>query len=269
MIMKIAMPPAERRVRGIAGLRNFRDIGGLPARDGRTMRTGVLFRSDEPYKFSPEDVLKLKALNLKWICDLRAPSERKSRIIELGETSAEMRIVNVPFYFEERDLSRSKSFWMLIKSAHSIDLDQMMRDFYRRIAFESTEQVRRIFTMLAEEHGLPVLIHCTGGKDRTGLISAFIQLLAGVSRTDVVEDYLLSNLLNEQKIEQSVKALRVMSFFRLSRERLMPLLEARREYLEGILDEIFQRHASIEDYLTQACGVHPSALSRLKASLVN
>lgn len=268
-MMETILAPAERRVKGISGLRNFRDIGGLPTQDGRRMKTGVLFRSDEPHRFTPEDILKVQALNLKWICDLRAPSERKSRIIELGGTSAEMNIVNVPFYFEERDLSRSKSFWMLIKSAHSIDLDQMMRDFYRRIAFESTEQIQRIFTMLAEENGLPALIHCTGGKDRTGMISAFIQLLAGVSRKDVVDDYLLSNLLNEQKIEQSVKALRVMSFFRLSRERLMPLLEARREYLEGILDEIFQRHSSIEDYLVQACGVQTSALSRLKASLLD
>jgi len=63
----------------LEGTSNFREIGGLKINDGKMLRPGILFRSDELFQLTDNDLSKLEALNLKVICDLRTPYERKSK----------------------------------------------------------------------------------------------------------------------------------------------------------------------------------------------
>jgi len=261
------MEDESRGIRKFESLVNFRDIGGLTTADGRRMRTGFLFRSDEPSKLNVRDIDRFKRLSLKLICDLRTPNERRSRIARFVDARS-TEIVNVPFYQNDEDYTRFEIYKQLMKTVRTVDFYQMMLDFYRKVVFHSTGQVRTIMTLLADKGDAPALIHCASGKDRTGMIAALIQLLAGVPRHAVVQDYLLSNALNKDKTEQAVKWLRTFTLFRLSRQRIMPLLEVRREFLEEALDELFRRHESVENYFIQACGVEETKLERFKASLV-
>jgi protein-tyrosine phosphatase len=114
----------------------------------------------------------------------------------------------------------------------------------------------------------PVLIHCTAGKDRTGVIAALIQLLVGVTSQVVMEDYLLSNLLAAARMKSLLRFLRWVSLFQVTPERLQPVLEVRPEFLETILGEIQTTYAGVEGYLTQACGVNIGCLNQLKGLLL-
>lgn len=256
----------NRGIRYFEKLGNFRDIGGLATQDGRMMRTGVLFRSDEPSILKLKDWDKFSELKFKLICDLRTPNERKSKIIRISDSRV-TRIINVPIYQNDHDYTGFEFFKLMMTSARTIDFYPMMKQFYRRIVFESTDQIRTIFTMISEEAEGPVLIHCTGGKDRTGIVAAFIQLLVGIPRQEVVSDYLLSNTLNEYRMAQLTRLLRFMSLFRLSKERLKPLLDVRREYLEEVLDELYRQYGTIDAYLADACGIQEQTIKRFKDNL--
>lgn len=259
---------AERRQVGHIGrLMNFRDIGGLRTKDGRRMKSGIIYRSDEPSHLSALEIEQLLQLHIKLICDLRTSIERKSKVMRLQDHQR-VQIVNIPFSQNEQDYTHYEFFKMIMKEARRLDFDQVMRDFYYRIAFESTAQIREVMTLLADDANRPALIHCTGGKDRTGVLAAFIQLLAGVPRDEVVQDYLRSNLLIEARMKRAAHFMRMMSLFQLSKEQLQPMMEVRAYYLEQILDEIMDRYQSIEKYLLEGCGVSDISIKHLKGELV-
>lgn len=262
----MAAVSVNRGIRKMDSLINFRDIGGLPIADGRVMRTGIMYRSNEPHKLKLKDLDKFNGLNLKLICDLRTPNERKARLPRFVESSTTT--VNVPFYQNDEDYTRFQIFKQMLGTIRTIDFHQFMRVFYRRVLFESTDQMRTVITLLAEQEGAPTLIHCASGKDRTGIIVALVQLLAGVPRDEVVADYLLSNPLNESETERAIKYIRLVTCFRISRARLLPLLEVRSEYLEEVLDELLSSYGTVEEYLVQACGVEERTIEALRGSLV-
>jgi protein-tyrosine phosphatase len=137
-----------------------------------------------------------------------------------------------------------------------------MKDYYRRIAFDHATQIGEILTLISDKKNLPALIHCTGGKDRTGFVFAIIQLLIGMPRKTVLEDYLLSNHFSKPQIARLIRYIRRMSLFQVSPDRIRPVLEARCEYLENVLDDILNTYGTIEVYLRKACGVtHQSILT--------
>lgn len=261
---------ADRRmaVKPFEKITNFRDIGGLPTEDGRVMKRGILFRSGEPSRLIAEDLEKLHALNLKLICDLRTPNECKSRIMPTHQNRT-IRVVNIPISQHEEDYTRFEFFMLMMKSAKTIDFEKMMKDFYRRIAFESMPQIRDVITLLGEEKNVPALIHCAGGKDRTGVMVALIQLLAGVARDTVMADYMLSNSLTEARMKRAAAFLRYTSLFRLTHDRLKPLLEVRPDYLEDVLDELLSQYGSVEAYLIEGCGISEHSLHKVKELLLH
>lgn len=141
------------------------------------MKTGVLFRSDELSRLSFSDQKTLRRLNLKLICDLRTPNERV-RTLDRIPKKFEMRLVNIPIYPHRKDLSRLKFVHFLNSKSDGYDFKNLIKEYYRSFAFEHTEKINQIVTLLSDENNLPALIHCSVGKDRTGFISSLIQLLA-------------------------------------------------------------------------------------------
>lgn len=242
---------------------NFRDIGGLRTEEGRTMKTGLLFRSDELSRLSFRDQKTLRHLNLKTICDLRTPAERKRKPDRIPGSYG-IRTINIPIYPHREDFTRQKFVHYLNSRSDDRDFENLIKEYYRRFAFEHTTPLNEIITLLSERNNLPALIHCSAGKDRTGLISALVQLLAMVPRSEVLNDYLLSNTFIEKRTKATIRFLRFMSLFRITAAQLKPMLEVRRHYLEEILDEISLRFRTVEEYLINGCGVKPAAIADLR-----
>lgn len=227
------------------------------------MKTGVLYRSDELSQLSFQDQKILRQLNLKLICDLRTPNERKRKLDRIPEKNG-TRIISIPVYPHREDFSRQKFIHYLNSKSDDHDFEKMIKEYYHRFAFEQTNQLNQLINLLADENNLPALIHCSVGKDRTGVISALIQLLANVPRSMVLEDYLLSNNFIEKRTKAMIRFLRVVSLFRLSSEKLKPMLEVRAEYLNEILDELFKTYGTVEEYFIKACGLDRSSVLRLR-----
>ncbi|MBM7660977.1 protein-tyrosine phosphatase [Bacillus mesophilus] len=242
---------------------NFRDIGGLKTKDGRWIKKGILFRSDDLSRLSPRDFVQLDQLNLQFICDLRTHNERKSKPDRLPQNYAK-KIVHVPFHDPSQDYSRLQFMKLLIKDSKSLDFHKLIKDFYSNMATQRTGEIKEVFTQLSLSNNSPALIHCTGGKDRTGFIVALLQLLVGVEYESVIEHYLHSNDLIGPRMRRVERFVQLMSLFRVTPEQIKPLLIVEREYLDEVFHHLFTQYGTIENYLITACGVEKKTLSQLK-----
>ncbi len=246
---------------------NFRDIGGLPTRFGASMPSGLFYRSDSLHRLTLEDNEKLQRLGIRLIVDLRTPNERKRRVFRIPRESG-IRVESIPIYpISEDPTSFRRMVWFLSGRFRNFDFEQFMFEFYDRIAFEHSQQIRRVIELLASQHNRPAIIHCTGGKDRTGWISALLQALAGVPRKRILEDYLLTNRNISSVVEQSGKAIRRYVPFGIRLHSIEPVMEARREYLLRTLDRVSGRYGTMERYLTQGCGIPHGTVDNLKSVL--
>lgn len=162
----------------IDGTHNFRDVGGYPAEGGRT-RSGQLFRSDALSRITASGVADLTALRIGVVVDLRSDLERSQ------DSSADVLPgavhVSLPIHGGSR---RS------MLDSDGITLEGLYRDVLEDCAWTLTAAV----SVIGEAGRTPVLVHCTAGKDRTGLVVALALEAAGVDRTAVVADYTQSAL---------------------------------------------------------------------------
>lgn len=165
----------------LGSILNARDVGGLIAGDGRVLATGRLLRSGSVSAVTQEDADYLIAtIGLKTVIDLRQPAESGGRGHALAPHG--VRVVELPLwaYSGARDNA--------LPELTNPDLATVYVTYLER----SAPMVVEILELLADPDNLAALIHCTAGKDRTGVTVAVILDLLGVSRDQIVADYALS-----------------------------------------------------------------------------
>ncbi|WP_073945996.1 tyrosine-protein phosphatase, partial [Streptomyces kebangsaanensis] len=242
----------------LAGVRNFRDVGGLPTVDGRRVRQGVLFRSGHLAHATDEDAAFLGALGLHTIFDFRNAAD-----VTLEGPDVELpgvRHVSLPL----SDPADGAEFWRMVRDG---DLDQLrgiladgkgahrMIASYRMIIKERTGEHSRVLHALADD-SVPVLMHCAAGKDRAGLSIAVTLLALGVERDAIVEDYLESNAKHRRyKVRRSGTS--PSAYSPEVMELLSPLFDARAEYLAAALETIEETWGGVDPYLERGLRLAP------------
>lgn len=254
----------------LAGVRNFRDVGGLPTVDGRRVRQGVLFRSGHLAHATEEDAAFLGSLGLHTIFDFRNAADKRldGPDIELPG----VRNVNLPL----SDPAGGAEFWRLV---HYGDLDQLrgiladgkgvhrMITSYRRIIKERTGEHSRVLHALAED-SVPTLMHCAAGKDRAGLSVAVTLLALGVELDAIVEDYLKSSAPHRRyRVRRGSTA--PSAYSPEVMELLDPLFDARVEYLMAALETIEETWGGVDPYLERGLRLAPETRERLRERLLD
>ena len=172
------------------GCFNFRDIGGYLNQDGKRVKKGLYFRAGRQDRMSDKDLAKLSELKISTQIDLRKPDEAlqqgKGPLKAMGAI-----YINIP----------------IIPEGGSDQLSKLVGDtgisgkrYLGYLGFGPSSWLR-IFEILAKKDNLPVVLHCTAGKDRTGVSTAFLLSILGVSRDLIEEDYLLTNLDTERQVD--------------------------------------------------------------------
>ncbi|RLL69746.1 tyrosine-protein phosphatase [Streptomyces sp. Z26] len=259
--------PAEH---ALTGVRNFRDVGGLPTNDGRRIRHGVLYRSGHLAHATPEDVAYLSGLGLHTVFDFRNSADQA-----LEGPDAELpgtRNVNIPL----TDPAEGADFWRMVRKGDLAQLRTALSDgqaadrmttSYRTMVLTRTTEHSRVLHALAED-SVPALLHCAAGKDRAGLSVAVTLLAAGVGREAVEADYLESNSPHRRyKVHRAEGAEGGLSPEVL--ELLAPLFDARPGYLAAAFGAIDERWGGVEAYLTEGLGLTPETRERLRDRLVD
>ncbi|MFF4018517.1 tyrosine-protein phosphatase [Streptomyces sp. NPDC001843] len=254
----------------LTGVRNFRDVGGMPTVDGRRVRHGVLFRSGHLAHATEQDAAFLASLGLHTIFDFRNAADKKLEGPDVELPG--VRNVNLPL----SDPADGAEFWKLVRDG---DLDQLrailadgkaenrMIVSYRKIVRERTAEHSKVLRALAED-SVPALMHCAAGKDRAGISVAVTLLAVGVERDAIVADYLESNAKHRRyKVRRggspdSAYTPEVM-------ELLSPLFDARAEYLSAAFTSLEETWGGVDTYLEQGLGVTPEVRERLRERLLD
>jgi protein-tyrosine phosphatase len=177
--------------------------------------------------------------------------------------------VNIPLHDDTRfTLTKSKLIRFLFHKNGDTEYVTFCRAYYQHIAFEQTHRIRQALNLLAIETNLPAVIYCNAGKDRTGLLAALIQLIAGVPFETVREDYLLTNLYYQQRLAKFTRYARILTLRQLSSQRITLVLSAHPQFLEEVHTNIIRDYGSIESYLIDGCHIDFHTLAHLKNRLL-
>jgi protein-tyrosine phosphatase len=170
----------------LAGASNFRDLGGYPGRDGRSVRWRQIFRSNHLGYVTGPDIEILRGLGLRSAFDFRGTEERVAALCGIEEIA----VHSLPIEPTVVAMLRARAATgVALSPADAIDV---MRTSYRNYVRDSTPSFRALFSHLLEDRA-PLVIHCTAGKDRTGFACALILHALGVPDDVIAEDYLLTN----------------------------------------------------------------------------
>ena len=232
----------------VPGSVNFRDTGGLPAGRGRT-RSGVLFRSGNLAQLHDDGVAAIERLGIRTIVDLRADDEvahAPSRVESLPVATA-----HVPLF-----LGSVTSFFTQ---------DMSLSDMYRSLAEESGAQIVSAIRAILDDP--PALVHCTVGKDRTGVTVAVALAAAGVDRDAVIADYARTEgLLPEWRNRDLVARLKQWHPEAVHLEELATRSPA--PVMRAFLDDLDTRYGSPAGFLV-AHGFTEDEVRRLREVLVD
>lgn len=216
---------------------NFRDLGGFPAAGGRTTRRGLVFRADDLSAVDDEELARLEELNLRCIVDFRSRQETLCAPDIVPSTVRRAAAIPV-------DAGK------LIGNAYGGTLNRrkstgIMISVYRQLARDFAQSYRQFFEILADPENVPLLFHCTAGKDRTGVAAALFLSALGVERKLIVEDYLRSAECLRKKYVKGVDY----------DEAMEPLYTVYPEFIAAAFEVADAAPGGTDGYLRDALGV--------------
>jgi len=260
------------RVIDLQGTSNTRDIGGYATRDGHVLRWRQILRSDRLSKLTPEDFRKLEDIGVKTVIDLRTDREQQQEpTIWLGEHPP--RILHFPigdardeWFSAQRRLLRGNRFTEEQALRHMVS-------GYQSFVEAGEESLRQTMEVVLDPANWPILIHCSAGKDRSGIAVSLILEALGVGREAIMQDYLLTNevshtrqkaalLARERTNSRSVRRARTGP----SAEAWFPIVGVEPEMLNAFYADIDEHFGSVDAYLDEL-GVDQAARSTLAAAL--
>jgi protein-tyrosine phosphatase len=244
------MNEQARRV-AFDGAANFRDIGGYPAGPGRRVRWNRIFRSDNLSGLTEADLEWFASLGIQTIIDFRVPFERDRQPNRLPDGSAiavrELGFVPLGGIEMLRGIAAG--------TLGADDVKRMVVAQYRSFVTDCDDYYREALKDVLDETRLPLLIHCTSGKDRTGFAIAILLAAVGTPRETIVRDFVLTN---EYRRDLSL----------LFTNSTLPgvadmLTSAQSEYIEAAFEQIDETYGNVETYLEKALGIDAAARQRL------
>ncbi|KAB1644631.1 tyrosine-protein phosphatase [Pseudoclavibacter sp. CFCC 14310] len=244
-------PPGDvdRGIR-LPGLVNLRDIGGLPLANGGQTRPQRLYRSAAPGALDPAATQWFETSGIDTIVDLRTTYERTNLPTTLG-VRRPIQTIHLPLL--EGSLQASLSGLPTLP------------DLYRGMLDDDAAVFAAVARDIAEDRGA-VLVHCTAGKDRTGVTVALLLLAVGVPQDAVVADYAETTANLAGRWLQGTLA-KVEAAGAVVTDALRTLIaEAPPEALEAAIDHLDTRYGSAVEYLLRN-GLSDAEVAALQSSL--
>ncbi len=248
------------------GIHNLRDYGGYGVPGAGRVKTGLLLRSGQHMEATDADLATLARLDIRTIIDLRGASERTSfpcrrhpqfdaHIIAYdGETTNSPpheggggKVEMTP------DMARERMIAVYTRMPNN----PAMLDMFTRY-----------FAALATRDGAS-LVHCFAGKDRTGVAASLLLHVLGVSRDDVVAEFLRTNdAITTHVLErQSLPRVQV-HYGEIAPEAKRNLMGVLPEYIDTYFAEAQRIAGSLDTYLAEALGVDEARKEQLRARFI-
>jgi protein-tyrosine phosphatase len=251
----------------LEGAPNFRDLGGLTTLDRRTVRPRLLFRSEGPAHFNANDVATLHSLGIRTVCDLRSDGERTEHPNHWCDDSA---LLPIDIAIDVRVVGNEA--WDVMRADPTAAGGRAAMAYnYRAMGRCMEGAFRRLIDHLLQPHKVPVLIHCTGGKDRTGVMIALLLHALGVRPDQIDADYRLSS--QHTGGPRFAAGLRKM-FDDLGiadppPELLASIIGVEAAYLKVAMDEILHGTGTLHRFFEERIGLDESRRAALQDILLH
>lgn len=250
-------------------LNNTRDLSGIPTQDGKTVKSGVLYRSGRLYKLPKSTVSALDALNIKSVIDLRMHIEREEKPDTLPTKATYypcplvcVATPGITFSGKVRKLMKQEGD-KLIEMYKTPD--NYMAEMYKHMLIDepSVDALKSVFRILIDSDE-PVLYHCSSGKDRVGVTTMLLLSLLGVDKKNIIEDYMASKTFCRRHffvyklgIFIGPMSLKFKRFLRL-------LMRTKEEYITNLMDYIEQAYGSVQNFAQAKLGLTGEDIQKLK-----
>ena len=214
---------------------NLRDIGGYVTKDNRVTKFNRIMRSSLIKNLEPEEFEYLKRNNLCLNIDIRNKNDLNVRVNYLQD---KVKFINIPFNDEIPALEKD------IPAGY--------------MALVEDRNIKLIFDAIRENKGL-IIINCSMGKDRTGVIMMLIELLCGVTNKDIISDYMLSyNYVKDD-----------VNLFHLNHPEYPAWVGASKSwYMEETIKLFFDKYHDVNSYLIDYLGLKEEELNEIRESLL-
>lgn len=249
----------------LEGARNMRDLGGIAAGDGRTVAPGLLFRSAELSGLTADDRrLLFDELGIACVIDLRCGWERDATppIAVAGVEHA-----HIPFYDLEKvgiEYTEPGAGTKVVGRDVACDPPRFYRSLVNPLTVgQMRRAVERIFAHA--EAGRAVLWHCSGGKDRAGVLAALVLAVLGVAPEHILDDYLLTNISRDEEHDRLLA--RFLKLADGDEERARELVASHRalpENLDAFYQAVDERCGSMEAFIRNQLRISDARRAQLR-----
>ena len=245
---------------GIEKKRNLRDLGGYKTRNGKHVKKGYFFRSSRLMDFDQAELKILNSLNIKKIYDLRSKEEVKDspdptlKGAEYIHSSAAARADGTEVNFSPAAL--------IAENVYSKESnDEFTHKVYGNLPFSYA--YKRMFEDIVAGN-VPILFHCSAGKDRTGIAAILILLALGVDEETAMYDYMLTNEYRKEYIERFKKDFPLTKIDGELAGMLLAYEGVTYTNADYSLKRIKEKYENYEEYFEKEYNLDKDALQRLR-----
>lgn len=253
---------------------NLRDLGGLATTDGRTVRTGRLFRSGHLCDLEVPGRSMIGSLGLRTIVDLRRPTEVASRP---HPNLPGCEVLGISVSDDDNEFAVVANA-MIDPTAEPLGPGHVT-SYFRNLVAHRLDRYRPVFQVATDPDRLPLLFNCTAGKDRTGVVAAILLRILGVDDDTNMADYLLSNEVRRTWIESAEIDYRRRIAEQLGTSpnevpenrmvSLWALLYCRQEYLEAVFETAVDLWGTWTSFVAEGLGLTDDRVAAFQTALLH
>lgn len=260
------------------GIKNLRDLGGIPCEGGKPLRSGIIFRSDFLTKASQEDCRKIsEQLHVDEIIDLRTCLELKEKP---DAVVAGAEYIHIPI-FEESVIGitheTGSDYGTFIRHSHDREaIRAFIPDMNQVYGYVMTDDaiiekmaqaIRRVVDNVLA--GKVSLFHCSEGKDRAGALAALLLSLLGADEKDIFADYEATNRVVKKKARLNTVLVFLLKRDALAAKKIWRASIADPAYIKLSFDVIKNRFGSMDNFFVQAAGISDELRSQFRSKALS
>ena len=257
----------------VDGIVNARDLGGYPAAGGKTVRHGLLLRSASLAEAKEKDLSYLSGIPVGTVVDFRMDFELRgkedkvipgARYVRLPVNSSGIDVADE----DAKELSRHKSFDIrkfIMIAAFNKRAQKIAHEMYPiMVTDEDCQKQFAAFLQMVVHADSAILFHCTQGKDRAGLASAYILSALGVDRETIIKDFDATNAIYAKDVKRLSRRVRFLGGKDKEIETVKAFIGANTDNFIKVLDLIDSEYGSMLKYIQGPLGLSDNDILRLK-----